>query len=181
MEGFQARGVALGEGGGVGGAGQGEGRGRVRRDLDVFDAKDFGGFGGGGVGLVRAERGHAGPEVVHFAGAGFAGEGAAGVAEVALSCGDHDCDERFAGGALDHAAAGAGAEEGAGEGQHVDEPVEDDGFELRDGGRALPVEGGGGEGRGVELAEHGGVGGVGGEEGHEVWGLPVGWWLVGHS
>lgn len=60
-----------------------------------------------------------------------------------------------------------------GEPQDLGDPVEHDGLELCDGGRADPVEAGAGEGGRVQLAQQRGVRGRAGEEGEEVGRLPV--------
>jgi len=59
--------------------------------------------------------------------------------------------------------------------KHPSHPVAHHRLQLRARRAAEPVERRGCEGGAVDLAEDGRVGGVGGEEGHEVGGLPVGY------
>ena len=88
----------------------------------------------------------------------------------------------FAGGAFDDAAAiavlfcgfCAVREKLAGQADEFAEPIEDFGFEFAAGGAGEPEHALHAQARGKEFAEDGGVAGVGGEEGEEVGGLPVG-------
>lgn len=79
------------------------------------------------------------------------------LAQVLVPRGDHDGRDGLGRGAVDHAAAVGRARRqvALGQGKGLGEPVQHDGLELRDRGRADPVEGRAGEGGRVHLAQHG--------------------------
>ena len=95
-----------------------------------------------------------------------------GVFNIALSSCNHDGNDRLTGTPLNNAPTFALAQVTGWQVEQLCEPVENNCLQLRYGGRTDPIKSGCGEGGGVELSEHGRIGGGGGIEGHKIWGLP---------
>lgn len=178
VEGVEAEGAEVGDGGLEGDAGHGEAVLLKDGDGGEADAEDLGGLLCARVGARAADGDELAPQLPHglLLLVRVVGEVGGDGGGVLFAGGHHVCEDGLAGAAVDDAAAvgGPAAEEALREAEGLGEPVHDDRLELGDGGAADPVEVGAVEGVGVELGERRRVAAGAGEEGHEPRAGPVG-------
>ena len=129
-------------------------------------------FGRTAVALLAPQRDKTAPHFSLLSFSLLSFETFAGVINAAFPSCNHDGYDCLTRAPLDDASTFALTQVTGWQVEQFREPVENNCFQFRDGGRTDPVEGGSGEGGGVELSEHGRIGGRGGIKGHKIGGLP---------